>query len=253
MTTSVDKKCIVLGGTGYIGRQTCNLLSETGAQLGFTYFKNEDCAQTVMASTPKCRGYQLDLKDTLNIKPRISEMAKDLGGLDALIYCAGSVNVTQEFTDKNPEWSEQFMGCSAEKWDEMHALNTKGVFIACQAAAEFMIPHKKGNIIVIGSLNTVKPVASPVHFASSKGAIKTMVETLAKTFGDYSILINIIAPGILDGGEGRFISEELKREYIKHCSLGRLGTAEDVAETIVWMTLENTYMTGQTILLDGGL
>jgi NAD(P)-dependent dehydrogenase (short-subunit alcohol dehydrogenase family) len=80
-----------------------------------------------------------------------------------------------------------------------------------------------------------------------------MVEAMAKELGNYNIRVNILALGILEGGASRKLSNEVKEAYLKHCSMKRFGRAEEVAAMASWMALENTYVTGQVVILDGGL
>jgi NAD(P)-dependent dehydrogenase (short-subunit alcohol dehydrogenase family) len=110
-----------------------------------------------------------------------------------------------------------------------------------------------GQIVVVGSMDGVKTVPAPVHYAAGKGALRAMVQALAKELGEKRILVNMVAPGILEGGLARLLSDELLQEYLKHSSLRRTGTAREIAELVAWLALENTYVTGQSIVLDGGL
>jgi NAD(P)-dependent dehydrogenase (short-subunit alcohol dehydrogenase family) len=99
----------------------------------------------------------------------------------------------------------------------------------------------------------VKPLPSPVHFATSAAALRGMVEAMSKELGNYNIRVNLVAPGILDGGSSAKLGHEMKDAYLKHSALGRFGTMAEIAEVVAWLALENTYVTGQVILLDGGL
>ena len=99
----------------------------------------------------------------------------------------------------------------------------------------------------------MKSVPAPVHYASGKGALRAMVQALAKELGKQRIRINMVAPGILDGGLARLLSDDLLQEYLKHCSMKRTGSAAEIAEFVAWLATENTYVTGQSIVLDGGL
>ena len=110
-----------------------------------------------------------------------------------------------------------------------------------------------GNFVFVGAMAGVKPVPAPIHYAVSKGGIHTLAVSLSKALGKQKICVNGIAPGLLEGGIGTLLKKELQEEYIKHCSLGRLGTSKEIAEMVSWFLRENTYITGQSILLDGGL
>jgi 3-oxoacyl-[acyl-carrier protein] reductase len=141
---------------------------------------------------------------------------------------------------------------SEQGWDEMMDVTAKSTFAACQAAARAMGPQG-GQIVVVGSMDGVKSVPAPIHYAAGKGALRAMVQALAKELGPKRILVNMVAPGILEGGLARLLSDDLLQEYLKHSSLKRTGTAHEIAEMVAWLALENSYVTGQAILLDGGL
>jgi NAD(P)-dependent dehydrogenase (short-subunit alcohol dehydrogenase family) len=134
-------------------------------------------------------------------------------------------------------------------WDRMMDVNAKSTFFAVRRAAPLM--RDGGNVVVIGSIDGVKMVPAPVHYAAAKGALQGMVGAMAKEFGERRIRVNMVAPGILDGGLSRDIPPNLLAEYIKHCGLKRLGTMGEIAAMVAWLALRNTYVTGQTILIDG--
>jgi NAD(P)-dependent dehydrogenase (short-subunit alcohol dehydrogenase family) len=110
-----------------------------------------------------------------------------------------------------------------------------------------------GNIVLIGSVDGVKPVPAPVHYAASKGALTGMVAALAKELGEHNIRVNMVAPGILEGGISTVLEDRLMKEYLKHCGLKRLGRPSEVANVVAWLVRHNTYVTGQTVLVDGAL
>ena len=107
--------------------------------------------------------------------------------------------------------------------------------------------------MLLGSIDGVKPAPSPVHYAASKAALSGMVKAMAKELGPYNIRVNTVAPGVLDGGLSRVLPDDLRREYLKHCGLKRLGRLEEVASLVAWLAAENTLVTGQTIVVDGAL
>jgi NAD(P)-dependent dehydrogenase (short-subunit alcohol dehydrogenase family) len=135
----------------------------------------------------------------------------------------------------------------------MMDITAKGTFAACQAASRVMRKSGGGRIVFVGSIDGVKSVPAPIHYAAAKGALVAMTHALAKELGDHGILVNMVAAGILDKGVAHLLSDELRNEYMKHCSLKRVGTAREIANVVAWLALENTYVNGQTIILDGGL
>jgi NAD(P)-dependent dehydrogenase (short-subunit alcohol dehydrogenase family) len=100
----------------------------------------------------------------------------------------------------------------------------------------------------------MRMIEAPVHYATSKAAVKGFTESLAKEVGRYGIRVNCLAPGLLEGGVGASLPDYRLRDYLRHCSLGRLGTFEEIAELSAFMVSDgNGYMTGATLVVDGGL
>ena len=96
-------------------------------------------------------------------------------------------------------------------------------------------------------------VPSAVHFAAAKAALLGITQSLAKELGKDNIRINLLVPGIVDGPNLKNIPEKDKKSFIKHSALRQFITVEQVANVVSWFALENTYVTGQTIIIDGGL
>ena len=92
-----------------------------------------------------------------------------------------------------------------------------------------------------------------MHYAASKGALAGMTTAMAKELGESEIRVNMVAPGILDGGMSRDIPAHLLQDYLQHCGLKRVGRLAEVARLVGWLTLHNTYVTGQVVLVDGAL
>lgn len=117
-----------------------------------------------------------------------------------------------------------------------------------------MVRRKGGVILNVGSLAGSRMLAAPVHYCASKGAIKALTQAMAKELARYNIRVLCLAPGLLDEGMGKNVPETGLAEYLKHCALGRLGTLEEAARTAAFLVSDlNTYMNGETVLLDGGL
>ena len=133
----------------------------------------------------------------------------------------------------------------------MQAINVRSAFVAARHLAGLM---KGGNLVLCGSMDGIKMVPAPVHHAAANGALAGMVQALAKELGPRGLCTNLVAAGILEGGVSRAVPDSLRKEYLKHCGLKRVGRFAEVAAALVcFLALENTYVTGQTLLLDGGL
>jgi len=236
------RRCLVLGGSGYVGSEVCRLLAERGARLVYTYRRSE-------MQHAGALGLRVELTQFAAVESAVQQAAAHLGGLDALVQCAGTAGDPALYQGKG---EAKLQRISEHGWDEMMDVSAKSTFAACRAAARVM-GAQGGQIVVVGSMDGVKSVPAPVHYAAAKGALRAMVQALAKELGEKRILVNMVAPGILEGGLARLLSDELLQDYLKHSSLKRTGSAREIAEMVAWLALENSYVTGQSIVLDGGL
>jgi 3-oxoacyl-[acyl-carrier protein] reductase len=235
--------CIVLGGSGAVGSDVRRALEERGARVGYTYFRSE--ARSNHGSSKK-----VDLRDVAAIDRVVAEFASHFGRIDALVNCA-AVAVTAPFEGKTVHHT---MGDVDEPaWDAMLALNTKASFFAVRSALPRMREAGGGNVVLLGSIDGVKSAPSPVHYAASKGALAGMIKAMAKELGPDNVRVNSVAPGLLERGISSLLPDDLRAEYLKHCGLKRVGRVEEVAHLVAWLATENTFVTGQTIVVDGAL
>ena len=246
-------RVLVLGGSGTVGSAICNVLQREGCRIAFTYHRNEEAAAKLADSLDSPVYLQCDLKDFELTRKAVRHAAEALGGLDALIQAAGTSGEDRFWKCAAPGNYDKLQEIDEAAFDEMMSINTRGTLAASQEAALWLRKNDGGNILFVRSIDGIKPVPSPVHFASSTAAAKGMMEAMSKELGNYNIRVNIIALGILERGASHKLSHEVKDAYLKHCSLGRYGRAEEVAELAAWMAIQNTYVTGQVIILDGGL
>jgi 3-oxoacyl-[acyl-carrier protein] reductase len=242
VTAAGAPACVVFGGSGAVGREVCRALASRGARVGYTYFKNA-------ANGPAGTGKQLDVADVSAIERTLDAFHEEMGPIDAFVNCAAvgttvphdSVTAHHVMTDVDER-----------AWDAMIDVNAKSAFFAVRRLGVLM-RARGGNIVLLGSIDGVKPAPSPVHYAASKAALSGMAKAMAKELGPYNIRVNTIAPGVLDGGLSRALPDDLRAEYLKHCGLKRLGRLEEVASVAAWLATENTLVTAQTIIVDGAL
>ena len=254
MTQHTSPHCLVLGGTGYIGSAVCRLLHECAARLAFTYHTNGEMARELAEQLKGSLPLRADLASYADTRRVVREAAGSLGGLDVMIQCAGTAGDPTLYSTHQPDDHEKFLRITEAEWDAMSNVTVRSTFAACQEATLFMRQNRGGgSIVIVGSIDGVKPLPAPVHYAAGKGALRSLTEALAKELGRDNIRVNLVAPGILEGGIARHLDPRLLQDYLEHCSLKRAGKSAEVAEVVVRLALENTYVTGQSILLDGGL
>jgi 3-oxoacyl-[acyl-carrier protein] reductase len=243
-------RTLVIGGTGHVGAAICRQLRDAGHAVALTYFRNEEKARS-LATELGAIASPLDLGVHESIGPAVQRADEELGGMNGLVIASGVATEHRTGTMPHvPKWDE----AEPAAFSGMLSVNVTGAFFACQAAGRLMAKRKAGRIVLIGSIDGVKSVPSPVDYACCKAALVGMTHSLSKDLGPHGILVNLVAPGILDGGIANLLSKDLLAEYVKHCSLRRVGTADEVARWAVFLAgPRNTYLTGQTVILDGGL
>lgn len=239
-------RCIVLGGSGTVGREVCRELARRGAAVALTYFRGEAAAAALGIEIAAAAVRRVDLADGAALGGALHALADELGGVDALVHAA-SVGSTCE-----PARFDRLDEVTLPGWERMMAVNVTSAFLACQALAK-RFDAEGGNVVLLGSIDGVKRLPAPVPYATSKGAAAALVGSLAKALGPDRIRINLVAAGVLEAGASRTLPDALRAEYLKHSGLQRVGSIGEMASVVGFFALSNTYVTGQTIFVDGGL
>lgn len=250
---SINPKALVIGGCGGLGTEVCRTLGRKGFDIAFTYHSSQKKADSLVSEFNDRKiaasALHMDLGDLAEVKQTIRHAQRALGSLDALVISSG-LATGRTAAERVPK----YLTVTVRDFDRLMNINVRGVFFACQEAARIMTSAGAGRIVIVGSIDGVKPVPAPVDYACSKGALWGMTQALSKELGDSNILVNMVAPGILEGGVATLLSEDLRGEYLKHCSLRRTGKFSEVASVIAFLAGPwNTYVSGQAVILDGGL
>jgi 3-oxoacyl-[acyl-carrier protein] reductase len=238
------RRVLVTGGSGGIGQGICEVVAREGARLAFTYHGNVAAAEATRArlgAHGEVLAIQADLRERDAPARVIAEVEAAWGGIDALVNNAAVSEAVP------------FVLIDDDDWEDLMALNVTAVFRLCRAAARAMVRQKHGRIVNIGSIAGARSIASPVHYATSKGAIEGMTRSLAHELGRYGILTNCIAAGIFEGGLRSTIPEHHQKRYLDACALGRIGSPAECGELVAWLaSARNTYLNGSVMVLDGG-
>jgi 3-oxoacyl-[acyl-carrier protein] reductase len=231
------KRVIVVGASGSLGRAVVKELGARDARVGGTFRSG---------SVDDVASRRLDLLDVDTIEPVLADLANELEGADALVICATAVSASAT------DGFDRLADIVPEKLVEMMTVNVAAP-ILCARAFAAMNGGTPRNVLLVGSIDGAKSVPTAVPYASSKGALMAAARGLAKELGGAGVLVNVVAPGLMDAGASRIVPPEVKKEYLKHSAAKRFATPAEIARSIAWFALENTYVTGQTIILDGGL
>lgn len=179
-----------------------------------------------------------DLRDATAVPNGAKQAASQLGKLDLLVNNAGAYQ------------TRSFGEISVDDWEEMFAVNVRGAFLMTQACTpELRIRH--GRVINIGSLGGIRPWATHTHYCASKAALHMLTQVSAKALAP-DISVNCVAPGMIDQGESDRGSETLEH-FAAKTPMQRNGSAADVAQGVVFFATCPEFITGQILVVDGGL
>ncbi|MGH9897733.1 MAG: SDR family NAD(P)-dependent oxidoreductase [Pyrinomonadaceae bacterium] len=243
------KVALITGASSGIGRATAELLAENGARVAINYHKNKVGAEAAYNKIKEAGGcaiiIQADITRYDDIRMLINRATDGLGAIDILVNNAGSLIERL----KIPELTE-------ERWDEVINLNLKSAFFCSQAVAASMMERKRGAIINLSSVagrNGGAP--GSIHYSTAKGGLITMTKGFAKELAPYGVRVNAVSPGVIDTPyHEQFSTPEAMKGFVNGIPLGRVGTAQEVAQVITFLASDAaSYLCGETIEINGGM
>ena len=244
---SLEGKVALVTGAGRgIGRAIAEGLAANGAKVvcaARTRSQIDEVVASIVDAGGKALAYEMDMKDLDSVRGGVKTALDAFGQLDILVNNAG-MNIREPFTE-----------VTEEHYDEIVAVNQKGLYFLTQIAAKEMIPRKSGKIIHVGSINTGISLSQVSVYTSTKGAVGQLGKAHAVELGKHNIQVNTICPGfILTPLTEKLWSDATMQEWgKKRVPMGRLGAPEDLIGTAVFLASSaSDYVTGQNIYVDGG-
>ncbi len=232
---------IVTGGSRGIGKAMVKKFVEEGCRVAFTFNKSKALASKIEKETKgKAKGYRVNVRDITEMKKFIDGIRRRFKKLDILVNNAGIIR------DKSLMMMEQ------KDWAEVLDTNLTGAFNAAKSSIVTFMKQKSGNIINVSSLSGIIGIPGQVNYAASKAGLIGFTKALSKEVGPYNVRVNAIAPGFI---ETELVNSLKNKEKITNeIPLRRFGNADEVAELALFLASEkSSYITGQTIVIDGGL
>lgn len=235
------KVVLITGAAKRLGRASALALAREGAAVAITYLKSGAEAERTAGEIRKLgvpsAAIPCDVTSEESVRAALRAVIAKFGGLDILVNNAGNYE-TVEF-DK----------ITLAQWDAIFASNTRGPFLVSREALK-TLRKRKGRIIHLGSLGGVRPWSDHAHYCCSKAALHMLTKVMAKALAP-EISVNCVAPGMIDLGERA--ASGFMRRMANITPMKRNGTAQDVAAAVVFFATAPQFITGQLMVVDGGL
>lgn len=239
-----NKIALITGGGTGIGKAVALRLAQEKVNIAINYSRSEqdalDTKHEVEAFGVKCRIYQASVSSDQEVKNMIAKVVQDFGALDILVNNAGTTRFVAH---------SDLDGMKDEYWDEIFAVNVKGMFFCCRAAAE-ELRKAKGIIINITSIAGLTGLGSSIAYSASKAAAISVTKSLARVLAP-EVRVLSIAPGVV---LTRWV--EGQDDHIERLTattpMKRVAVPEDVSELVYGVIAHAGFVTGQTIVVDGG-
>lgn len=236
MVADAGRRVLVTGAGKRIGRVIAIELSRRGFAVAIHYGQSRREAEEVSRECGGAPIFQADLADVGQIRRLFSEVRERFGPLQYL------VNNAARFTRFDP------LDVTEEDWDFIHNVNLKATFFCCQEGAKQMKEQGSGRIVNISSLGGIRSWAEHVHYGASKAGVIMMTKGLAKALAP-QITVNSVAPGVIPFGD----VDARAQRMIDATPMRRAGRPEEIAEAVHFFLTGPDFITGQTLVVDGGL
>lgn len=240
------KIALVTGASRGIGRQTAITLASYGAAVIVNYNGSKEKAEEVVSEIQANGGtastYCCNVSDYTAVETMMKELVKEYGRIDILINNAG---ITKDGL---------LMKMSEEDYDAVLDINLKGTFNCIKHISRQMLKQKAGRIVNLSSVVGVYGNAGQVNYSASKAGVIGITKSVAKELGSRGITVNAVAPGFIITEMTDAMPEDAKKQVADRIAMKRLGTVQDVAETVAFLASDKAaYVTGQVICVDGGM
>lgn len=240
------KIAIVTGGTRGIGREIALSFARNGADVAVFATKvceaSESLIKEIGSLGRRAAFFPVDVSSTEEVAEAVNKVVAELGSVDILVNNAG---ITKDGL---------LLRMSENDFDSVINVNLKGCFNTVKACLGIFTKKRSGKIINISSVVGLMGNAGQVNYASSKAGIVGFTKSVAKEYASRGITVNAVAPGFISTDMTEKMTEEAKKAVASQIPLRRLGGAEDIAKTVMFLASDAaSYITGEVIKVDGGL
>ena len=237
-----DRTVLISGGDRGIGAAAARAFYRAGYRVAILYHCNAEAADALQKELPGVTAVQCNVASRASCELAFRAAEQALGRVDVLVSNAG-IAQQKLFTDITPD-----------EWQHMLDVNLTGAFHLCQLALPGMIRRKAGRILTVSSMWGQTGGSCEVHYSAAKAGLIGLTKALAKEEGPSGITVNCVAPGVIDTDMMAAFTAEDKAALAEETPVGRLGSADEVAQLLVFLAGEGAgYITGQVFGVNGGL
>ncbi|MBR5521294.1 MAG: glucose 1-dehydrogenase [Oscillospiraceae bacterium] len=235
------KTVLITGASGGIGEAIAREMDKYGYAVAVTYNKNKEKADKLCSELQNAMAFQCDVSSFSSVEKLYTDVINTFGHIDSVINNAGTA-----FTGLLQDMTEEQI---------LNIINTdlNGVIYSTKFAARAMVKQHSGNIINISSVWGVVGASCEAVYSAAKGGVVTFTKAMAKELAPSGIRVNCISPGVIKTPMLDCYSAEDLQALADETPLGRIGTPQDVANTVAFLASDNSaFITGQNIVVDGG-
>ena len=257
------KVAVVTGGAGLLGQVFCQALVTAGANVAIIDLDKQAADKTAAtikkAETQKVIAVECDITSQESVSAMVKTVVTQLGGIDILLNNAASKGSSLD------KFFAPFENYSLQAWREVMAVNIDGLFLVAQSVGSQMKKQGGGSIIQVSSIYGVvapdqriyqgseyngRPINTPAVYSVSKAAVLGLTSYLSTYWADSKIRVNTLTPGGIESGQ----NSEFNQKYSNRVPLGRMGEASELTGALIYLASDaSSYVTGQNIIVDGGL
>ena len=244
MDRLAGKVALITGGNTGIGRAVALAYADEGADVAVAWIAREADGTSLVAEIER-RGrrglaVRCDVTVEADVRALVAAVRARFGRLDILVSNAG-IQKAQAIGET-----------SAEDWDRMLAVHLRGAFLCCREVTPLMTAQRSGRIVIVTSQLAYVGRGGYTAYSAAKGGLLTFTRALAQELAPHGVLVNSVAPGLVDTGFDP-LPEEAKRAHAARLPLGRLGAPDDLVGAFVFLASdESRYFCGQTLHPNGG-
>lgn len=236
---------LVTGASGGLGSAIALRFARSGAHVALG--TREGGRVAALAAEVETAGgtatvVEFDAQSDASLRPAVRALAAAHGGIDGFVACAGG---------SRDEW---FLTADPADWEAAVAVNLLGTMRVTRAVARAMVARGHGSIVLLGSVVSIGASPGQSGYAAAKGGLTSFARTIAVELAPKNVRVNCVLPGIIDSGMTRRVPKAHLAPRVARIPLGRMGTADDVAEVVHFVASDAArYVVGQSIVVDGGL